>query len=323
MLPTFDQVEGCFVGIAVGDALGAPVECMSSEKIASLFGRVTDLVPFDHNKYLKGKPLGITTDDTQLSLAVAEAIISEGRVDMKTIALAHVTALENGTIGWGGSTKEAVKRMYMGVPYTSAGITDKPNRGMGNGVAMKAAPLGVYYAMKGGEVTEHITEFTLMTHHTNMAVASGAAWAEAIRFILSEPWNYFGFCQAVFDAATWGNLRGVVRTDDDIRDRLVNMFNGPFTPEQIIAMNGGGSPYVYDSLPFALLFFLRDPHRWETVIDTLNAGGDTDTTTSMVASAIGAMHGMSIFPTNLLSRIPAVSLARDTARRMYDRLTKD
>src|ERR1700733_14603677 len=96
-----DRICGCFLGVALGDTLGAPVETFSAKKIQELFGRVEDFVSFDHSKYLKGQPIGTVTDDTQLTLAVAEAIIECGVVDLSSVARAHVRAYQEGPVGWG------------------------------------------------------------------------------------------------------------------------------------------------------------------------------------------------------------------------------
>lgn len=62
--------RGCLLGGAVGDALGAPVEFMADAEIRERFGPggVTDLVAEDW-------PAGTITDDTQMSLFTAEALI--------------------------------------------------------------------------------------------------------------------------------------------------------------------------------------------------------------------------------------------------------
>lgn len=319
-----DRIKGVFLGVGIGDALGAPVETMSAEAIGSTYGRLASYVDCEHHRYLKGLPAGSVTDDTQLTLAVAEAIIKTGDVDIEAIAAGHVTAFDDPeACGYGSSTREAIQRIKAGVPLDRTGFTTQPNRGMGNGVAMKAAPLGVYAAVTGRPVSDHMEQFSLLTHHTNMAVASGAAWAEAIRFILTEEWRPLDFFAAVYGAALWGKSRGRVQTKDNLCERLVKLYGAatnPWPPHEIIAKCGGGSPYVYDSLPFALHFFLRGPDSFETVLDTVNAGGDADTTGSLVASAIGAKHGTAIFPKDLVDGLRWRDRIIDVAERFCDRL---
>jgi ADP-ribosyl-[dinitrogen reductase] hydrolase len=66
------NIEGAMLGLAIGDALGFPVEFMSLGQIRSQFGPegITDLHP------TAGHPAGSYTDDTQMTLALARAIIA-------------------------------------------------------------------------------------------------------------------------------------------------------------------------------------------------------------------------------------------------------
>ena len=68
-----EKIRGMFLGIAIGDALGMPVETMTLEKIAKKFGRVNRYIRPDGHKWYNGQPAGTWTDDTQLSLAIAES----------------------------------------------------------------------------------------------------------------------------------------------------------------------------------------------------------------------------------------------------------
>ena len=67
-----DRIRGALYGVAVGDALGAPLEFMTAEEILSKYGApVREMVG---GGWLSVVP-GEVTDDTQMTLAVAEGII--------------------------------------------------------------------------------------------------------------------------------------------------------------------------------------------------------------------------------------------------------
>jgi ADP-ribosylglycohydrolase len=70
-----DCVRGCLLGIALGDALGAPVEFLRVDEIDRRFGRdgPRDLMPW------RGHPAGAYTDDTQMTLATARGLLSAAR----------------------------------------------------------------------------------------------------------------------------------------------------------------------------------------------------------------------------------------------------
>ena len=66
-----DRIRGALYGVAVGDALGGPLEFMSDRQICDAYGRVTDMIG---GGWLNLKP-GEVTDDTQMTLCVARGIL--------------------------------------------------------------------------------------------------------------------------------------------------------------------------------------------------------------------------------------------------------
>ena len=320
-----------FLGIAIGDALGMPVETMSLEQIAEKYGRMNRYIRPDGHKWFNGREAGTWTDDTQLSLVVAESLIACHGLDMDDMAKRHAQALNEDDLGWGGSTREAVKKLARGIHWSQSGITDNPRRGRGNGVAMKASPIGAFLTAKYGqdawlqqieETRRDIRAFAQMTHATSMAVESAYAQIFAISQLLqSSPeeidWDYFanlpGFGAILSEIQCRGD-----KHPEKLFDRLNLLVDLDFTKksnEEIRDLFGGGTCYVYDSLPFSYAFFLRNPHSIETLYDVASAGGDTDTNASMVGALIGALHGEEIFPKNLVRELWRVEEILDVAER--------
>src|SRR5439155_7556659 len=84
-----DRVRGCLLGLAVGDALGAPLEGLSSQQIKSHYGRVRNYV--DGVQAWKRKPYrwrlrGLYTDDTQQAMALCDILLEHGRIDPERLA---------------------------------------------------------------------------------------------------------------------------------------------------------------------------------------------------------------------------------------------
>lgn len=74
-----ERVHGGLLGAACGDALGGPVEGLDADEIAARHGRVTTMLPYERESAEHGPwtlAAGSWTDDTRLSLMVAEAVIS-------------------------------------------------------------------------------------------------------------------------------------------------------------------------------------------------------------------------------------------------------
>lgn len=307
-----DKVRGCFLGLAIGDALGKATEGLPASLIQREFGRIPRYFNIPDHEDFDGLPPGTTTDDAQLTLAVARAFITAGSFDLDAIAREHCVEFKKSVAGWGDSTREAVARIVAGTHWTQAAQTDKPRRGTGNGVAMKVAPVGLFMALtnpecKNPQWTEDIdklAQLATMTHNTSMAVTSGFVQAFAVLTCFrSEPetFNVKAFIRAVTEAGRKGRrYLSETITADDLSDRLgLLAMHAEYPPERIIK-EFRGSPYAFESLPFTFMFFVRNPMNIDSLFDCVTAGGDTDTNGSMIGALLGALHGTAIFPPHLV-----------------------
>src|SRR5262245_54260390 len=92
-LPPLDRARGCLLGLAIGDALGAPLEGLSAQQIRAHYNVVVDYV--DGARAWKKKPYrwrmpGLYTDDTQQALAIADVLLEQSRVDPERLAKLYV-----------------------------------------------------------------------------------------------------------------------------------------------------------------------------------------------------------------------------------------
>src|SRR4051812_19604466 len=88
-----DRVRGSLLGLAIGDALGAPLEGLSPQQIRAHYQVVTDYV--DGAKAWKKKPFrwrlpGLYTDDTQQALALVDVMLARGCVDVDHLATTYL-----------------------------------------------------------------------------------------------------------------------------------------------------------------------------------------------------------------------------------------
>lgn len=314
-----DKVRGMFLGIAIGDALGMPAETFTAEKIQNKFGRITKYLRPDGHQWYRGRLEGTWTDDTQLSLVVAESLIEKKAIDLDDLAARHIETFCRCNVGWGGSSRDAVMRLAAGIHWSESGIPKKEGRGTGNGVAMKVAPVGAYFAsiwdlLREGdgspEVYDAIANLTFMTHKTGMALVSAWAQIYAVEYCLNASPDKFS--RSAFLLAVWSGIwhaHGIQfawekDNPDNLSERLENLSRIEFLnikPEKIAELFGGGTSYVYNSLPFSYTFFLRNPRSIEALYDVVNAGGDTDSNGSIVGALLGALNGTKIFPEDLVN----------------------
>jgi len=306
-----DKITGLFTGILLGDSAGAPVEGFSQEKIKEKYGRITTLLAPDRSWNKDGSTkAGTPTDDWQLSKAVAEGLILSNGLKMPLQAYLHVRSAIQSTKGWGRSTKHSVERLYKGVHWKHSG----QEMGVGNGVIMKFGSVGAYSSSTSLSTLKECKKFAIklakMTHKTVLAMSSGVIHMMAIRYCLqTKKFDTNKFIKIILDTAIEAEKKCIrPRSDkckDKLSDRIKELYNHKdYSTQRIIDEFGAGSCYVYNSLPFAYMFFIKNPHNISALFDVINAGGDTDTNGSIVGSLLGAVRGKDIFPQELTESIP-------------------
>jgi len=317
-----DKVTGMLLGVGIGDALGMPVETFSHQRVKETYGRLEKYLVPDGHKWFDGHKAGTCTDDTQLSAAVAEGLIaSGGKPDMDAQVTAHVKAFRESTSGWGSTTREALRRLANGAAWNVAGTREGKITGLGNGCSMKIAPASLLLMQNIPHSSDFLANLCSMTHQTSVAVSSGLAQAFALSYCMkSQPadFNPADFVQF----ALYGSRKGKsyyleTLNEDDLTTRLAlcDQYKD-YTPERCVAEFQNGRCYVYCSLPFSYMFFLRNPTSVDSLYDVVSAGGDADTNGSMVGALLGALNGVSVFPEHLVEQLSAKDQLVDLANRL-------
>ena len=350
-----DKIVGLVLGTVSGDALGMPVEGYTFERIQAEHGVISNYVSPEGHKWFKDEEAGTWTDDGQLTLATIQSLLhfplhtairdDSGEQVMDSIAASHVEALKETTMGWGGSTRKAVRKLANGCPWKESG-TSGTGKGKGNGVAMKIAPLAAslkkmqdqgYEQEEIERFYEFVLQFTMMTHQSEMAAISAFMQVTAVNYCLNtHPGDFHPgtFLDAVI---TSGRLaKQICRVkypdlpleEDDLVERVAGLFaycDGPICDVKDIAGNfEGAGCYVYQSLPMAYAMFLQHARQAESpsaiICLTVSAGGDTDTTGAIVGALVGALWGASSFPSHLVEGLQrkefALGLAHDFAAQL-------
>lgn len=320
-----DKFTGCLMGVAIGDALGMPLEKMTTGEIHEVLNKEGEKFlpasissrPFHSTSHLGP---GCWTDDTQLTLATMEAIIAAGgKFDMDEIAKQHLLAFDGERRGWGKATTNACQRLKDGIHWSVSG-----QPGWGNGVMMKIAPLGLRKAVRNinplGFISNCI-DFAQMTHLLTPAIVSGIihAWTIAELALIEKPELFSArtLLDLLYERAKYLEVLLSHNSTDSIFNTISNQLNWLITLVRKSYLVGGkprwlGTSFKSDeSLAFSAYWsfglsyamFLRNPHSFDTVFDTLRAGGDTDSNAAIVASLLGALHGTKIIPTHLLEEV--------------------
>ena len=154
-----DKAIGMFMGLYIGDALGAPLEFMRPHE----FDKVTDMI----GGGVHSAEVGEWTDDGAMAMCIADAYKVKGKFAPQEIALNFKTWSKTGHFGTRGyrfdigrTCFEAIEGMSTEQPY--AGRTDA--RSSGNGSIMRIAPVVLANHNKPNTGLGEAIAVSLMTH---------------------------------------------------------------------------------------------------------------------------------------------------------------
>jgi len=316
------RFRGALLGGAIGDALGRPAEGRRPEKVRQRHGTLTDFKPW--RGWTSG-PKGTITDDTQMSMCVAETLVAHGRLDPEDLARRFVDWLPVGRAKGRTCTTAVMMRLTEGVPWHEAG---EPSAG--NGAAMRAAPVGLLHARAFDDLRRDAALSAVITHADPMAVASAICQACATALVLHVPPGELepvDLIEALTDALADVHDPGHPERKPDSDDRPVSLGERiaelpdllGSAPEDAFAYLYNGA-FVLESLPAAIWCFLSSPEDPERVLVTAaNGGYDADTVAAMAGNLAGAYCGEDAFPDRWLDDLEFSSELRDLADSLLDR----
>jgi ADP-ribosyl-[dinitrogen reductase] hydrolase len=155
-----ERVVGCVLGLALGDALGAPFEFRRREAIP-------DPLPAFEPGW-SGLPPGTWTDDTAMARNLVRSLSERGRFDPDDVVRRHLEWLASDPPDVGALTRRVLSRAARGEPAAEAARKVWEERGpevsAGNGSVMYCAPLGAAYANRPGELHDLAPALSELTH---------------------------------------------------------------------------------------------------------------------------------------------------------------
>ena len=302
MIPQ-DTIKGALLGTAVGDALGMPIEGMSHQNVRTYYKGIKE---YRDDEYHGDLTAGQWTDDTQFTFALVRAMTDSAVADWPLlagrVAEAYV-ALRPEARRWGPTSSAAIDRLAEGTSWEESGDDAQPT----NGAAMRAAPLGAWWAASEAakeEAFDLIRPILEITHRHPASIAAGVGQAFAVRQALRHTLDAFeqtAFWTALIEMTAWVEQRlhqlgrphdtsvsGRLRTLTDHLDEF---------PLDLQEYCGDTSARADESWPFAVAMFARNPGLQEaSLLSALNVGGDADTVGAMVGALLGALNGWTAFP---------------------------
>lgn len=289
--PEPSRFVGALLGGAMGDAVGFPYE-----------GTVPPYRPIRPLDYPSSGD-GLISDDTELTMALTECLLSQGWLDPNDWAARLVRWLPGGT-GKGRATIEGVSRLAAHIPWYRAGV-----RSSGNGAAMRVAPIGLLRWNCPPLRRAEALLSALPTHHDAMAAASAVMMAEAVAYLVVRPVGSVDpelFVETMVRSALGMEQPQAERRNPASRTTLVDRMrevpgrlgDGPTTAVRDYFYSGA---YVLESLPTAVWCFLRHPQEPDAALaEALAVSRDADTVAALTGTFAGALNGAAALPQALV-----------------------
>ncbi len=283
-----DRFVGCLLGLALGDALGARHEGgLLARGLWALLGI--------------GKP-GVLrwTDDTAMALGLARSLATRRGLDADHLAAtwAHDARW---TRGYGPGALAVLRRVRRGEPWATASRAVFPDGSYGNGAAMRAAPLGLWFHDDAAALDAAATLAASITHAHPLGIEGGVLMARATAALVGP-----------LDLA---RLRASCR-EPAFRERLAVADDLTLDVAEVRRRLGSGVAAL-DSVPTALHLARRFDAFEPMIAFAVALGGDVDTIAAMAGALIGARHGIAVLPTAALGRLEARAELEAAARALF------
>lgn len=314
-----DRFRAAVLGFAIGDALGFPLRGLPAPALLRGAPSVDDFIARPRG----GFPKGQFSDDTQMLMAVADAVVREKRIDGRAAAQ-HLSWLwQEGTVLQPPpSATQAAQALLAGTPWMSAGaplgVVDPSSlsRGVVAGLASETTPT---------RLAHDAHALTVMTHKDPLCAAAVAVFARAVQLGLSgEQHSAENFCAQLAQAA---RPHSVALADEVYY--LPRALDWEPT-RALVALRRVGVPVNYDFetgipphvtpvLLTGLYAFLKVPGDFRQALAlVLKAGGEVDIAAGVTAAVCGAHVGLEGIPQKLRKNVMYSESLLEVADRLFD-----
>ncbi len=311
-----EKIKSVFFGVAVGDALGVPVEFKSREIISK--NPVTDMTGYGTYNL----PPGTWSDDSTLTFCLAEALTKGFDLDLIGQNFVkwryHNYWTPRGTVfDIGITTQKAIDRLAAGIRPDLAGGTDTSSNG--NGSLMRISPLLFYLQDKPTNERYEITkQVSSITHGHIRSVIACFYYLEFALQLLANKDKLEIYKELQTKITDHLNLLSIEPSEISQFDRLLkhNIYE-----QSAVAISGDG--YVLHTLEASVWCLLTTDSYKDAVLKAVNLGEDTDTTGAVTGGLAGLCYGFDSIPENWLNQIAKKDEIESLAERLANSLAYD
>ena len=265
-----ERARAAYLGLAIGDALGATTEFMTPGEIRAKYKR--------HDRIIGGgwlylKP-GQVTDDTEMSLALGKALLAAGRWDLQGIADHFLGWMKSKPVDIGATCRRGI-RNYMLKGQLSAPYNEWD---AGNGAAMRMAPVALCTLGDDRMLRQCALEQAHLTHNHVLSDAACLAVGRMVQ-------------------------QGILGSDRHALHETTRGLVAEFGVFRFNDYRGGAGAYVVETLQTVFHYLFTTAGFEECLTGVVNQGGDADTTGSIAGMIAGAFYGIDAIPPRWLKKL--------------------
>lgn len=297
-----EQAQAIIYGLALGDALGWPIEFLSMQKINIIYGPDGIQEPPDP---------ALFTDDTQTTIAITEALVEAGEADIDVL----MRAVTRHLIEWSNSPEndrapghtvtEAVRTLEAGVSWRESGA----DHVQGNGSAVRVAPIGYLYQHDTGRLREVAHAVGIATHAHPAADAACISAAYLVKLALD------GVPLDQYVPLTQKFVSGISLEFEEALQQVRHVV--PWTDE-FAAITQLGSGWVgKEIIPMSIYCAMRYSNDYVSAVRrAVNIPGDSDSVGCITGGLVAARAGLRAIPPEWIERLEHRDRLTDLANQL-------
>ena len=305
-----NTIESGLFGLAVGDALGVPVEFQSRTYLKQ--NPVTEMFGFGTHH----QPIGTWSDDSSLAFCLAESLCSG--YDLNDIARNFVKwyneelwTPHGKVFDIGIATTHAIHNIAKGhQPDLCGGFSESDN---GNGSLMRILPL-VFYLQKENDIEviyQKVKEISSITHAHFRSIFACFIYVIYCLEILKEKDKFEAYSEMKNTVSVFLKDKKFNPEEIQLFDRILKNDISKYDESEIHS-----SGYVLHSLEAIFWCFLNSDSYDETVLKAVNLGEDTDTTGAITGGLAGIYYGIENIPEKWIKNLVRAHDIKDLAERL-------
>jgi poly(ADP-ribose) glycohydrolase ARH3 len=303
-----DKFRGAILGCFLGDAFGSGFEGMRPDR--AVF----------HLSNLSKKLTRNYTDDTDMTLALAESMAQCSKVDPEDVAKQFSLSCDL-IRGYAIGTIKAVLALRAGMKWYGVARIVFENGSFGNGAAMRVSPVGLFYHQDLNSLQEAALKQAIITHTHPLgqwgAVMQACLVGLAINQNPKEPFKK-GQMVTNLKEVLWKGPIEYLRALNKIEEMVAK---GEKLEAQEVVRSLGNGVQAQFSVPSACYIAITySPDFCDAIRAAISLGGDTDTIAGMVGAVVGTHVGEKGLPVEWIEQLEDGTRGRSFARSLADKL---